>query len=384
MLRVPVNREVLRWAIARSGKDEQALTNRFPKLPEWLRGELQPTWRQAQEFADATYTPIGYLYLDEPPTVEVPIADLRTVADRGVVAPSPNLLETIYTCQQRQSWFQDHALLHNLDAISVVGSARIGGPETVVDVASRMREHLGFDIERRFTTATFEQALRDLVRQVDAAGIMVMTSGIVGSNTHRPLDPEEFRGFALADPLAPLVFINGKSSKSAQMFTLAHELAHIWLGLTALSDADAGVIATKEVERWCNRVAAEFLVPMNAFREQLRPGEDIKRAARRLSRSFKVSTLVIIRRFYEAGELSRTRFQEEYEEELGRLANLMRAEGGGDYYRTQRSRLSERFVRAVIVDTLEGHTLYRDAMRLLGTNTVGTLHEMGRRLGIEA
>lgn len=150
-----------------------------------------------------------------------------------------------------------------------------------------------------------------------------MTSGVVGSNTQRPLDPAEFRGFALADDFAPLVFINGKSTKSAQVFTLAHELAHIWLGKTALSDADAGVVAAGDTERWCNRVATEFLVPLAEFRQRLRPNEEVKDAIRRHAVDFKVSTLVILRRLYEAQVISLAELRAEYPW-LRRLGHLLR------------------------------------------------------------
>lgn len=384
MLRVPVSPQVLRWAVARSGKDEQDLAGRFPRLLEWMSGETQPTWRQAQDFAQATYTPVGYLFLSDPPEETVPIADMRTIADKGVTRPSPNLLETIYLCQQRQGWYQDYAQLNNLDPVELVGSTRPSSGENIEATADRLRTHLGFSLKQRYSARTFLDALVGLVRQLDVAGIMVMTSGIVGSNTHRPLDPQEFRGFALADPHAPVVFVNGNSSKSAQMFTLAHELGHIVLGETALSDADAGTVAREGVERWCNRFAAEFLVPMADFRQLLVREEPVSLAIRRLGRLFKVSTLVALRRLYEAGELEREQFWQEYQDEVARLANLELSGGGGNFYGTQRARVSERFMRAVIVDTLEGQTLYRDALKLLGTRKVSTLQEMGRRLGIES
>ena len=115
-----------------------------------------------------------------------------------------------------------------------VGSATL--ESDVVDVSRSIRKVLGFDVGERRSIPTWTQGLRRFISQADSIGIMVMVSGIVGSNTHRSLNPREFRGFALANPLAPLVFINGKDTKAAQMFTLAHELAHIWLGETALSD----------------------------------------------------------------------------------------------------------------------------------------------------
>jgi Zn-dependent peptidase ImmA (M78 family) len=210
---------------------------------------------------------------------------------------------------------------------------------------------------------------------------MVMCSGVVLNNNYRKLDPEEFRGFALADSLAPLVFINGADSKSAQMFTLAHELAHLWLGQTALSNSDAAEFDGVAVERWCNRIAAEFLVPIDNIRAEIRRNEPLDEAMARHARRFKVSTLVVLRRLFDAEAISRDTFWSAYRAELARLRAIQRSSGGGNFYLSQAARVSKRFARALVESTLEGRSLYRDAMRMLGVSKVATFNELGRSLG---
>jgi Zn-dependent peptidase ImmA (M78 family) len=208
-----------------------------------------------------------------------------------------------------------------------------------------------------------------------------MVNGVVGSNNYRKLDPDEFRGFAISDKLAPLVFINGADTKSAQMFTLAHELAHLWLGQSALSDVEPVSAPTHGVENWCNRVAAELLVPLGVFREHYQLGEDLHGALVRLARHFKVSTLVILRRIHDAGGLTRDELWKVYREELDRLQQIQRG-GGGDFYLTLGARVGKRFARALVASTLEGQTLHRDAFRLLGFSKLSTFRELAQTLGV--
>lgn len=378
-MRVEVKPELLRWAAERSRIEPDALESRFPKLDRWQRGEARPTLKQLEDFARATHTPIGFLFLQEPPIEHIPIPDFRTVAGARVGRPSPDLLDTIYLCQQRQEWYRDFARTIGERLLTFAGSAAV--PSDVVETAARMRETLGFDLEERLRCPTWTDALRRFIELADNAGVLVMVSGVVGSNNRRKLDPDEFRGFALADPLAPLVFINGSDTKAAQMFTLAHELAHIWLGQSAVSDAQPVELDENRVERWCNEVAAELLVPMSVFRAEYDRSADIRTETDRLARRFKVSTLVILRRMHDAGGLDRGRFRAVYDSEVARLRSIPGG-SGGDFYLTLGARASKRFARALVVSTLEGRSSFTEAFRLLGFKKMSTFRELGQKLGL--
>ncbi len=383
MTRVAVRPELLRWARERAGvHDVGDLIGRFPKLVGWEAGDAQPTLKQLGAFAQAVHVPIGYLFLPSPPAEPLPIPDFRTRDGRGLRRASPNLLDMLYACQERQGWYRDFALTVRMPEAAFVSSATLA--DSPADVAARMALTLGFDVAARTACRTWEEALRLFIAQADAVGVLVMVSGVVLSNNRRTLDPEEFRGFALADRRAPLVFINGADTKSGQMFTLAHELAHLWLGSSAVSDAGAAPLnGYRREEVWCNAVAAELLVPIAALRPAIQREEPLDVAMQRLARQFKVSTLVILRRLLDAGALHRPAFDRAWAEERARLRDLARsAPGGGDFYRTTLSRVSRRFARALVESTLEGQTLYRDAFRMLGVKKTETFYNIGREVGV--
>ena len=247
-------------------------------------------------------------------------------------------------------------------------------------IAADIAQRLGFSVDRRRECGTWEEALRLFVLQAESIGVLVMISGVVGSNTHRGLDPDEFRGFALVDKLAPLVFINGADAKAAQMFTLAHELAHIWLGQSAVSDVTPASSSTHNVETWCNRVAAELLVPHKELRRELDAAVPLESLSA-LARTFRVSTLVILRRLLDAGTVSREQFDKAYATELARYT-APKSSSGGDFYLTQPVRLSRRFARAVITSTLEGQTLFRDAFQMLSISKEKTFRQLGEKLEV--
>jgi len=377
---VEINPELLVWARQRSGLGFDKLVHRFPKLAAWERGEQLPTLKQLESFAQATHAPIGYFFLPEPPEEQVPIPDYRTVGDTGVRRPSADLLDTIYQCQQRQDWYRDYAILTREMPVAFVDSLTVATPTE--EAATLMRGALGFDVDDR--GSTWADAFRILVERAESIGFLVMVNGVVGSNTHRKLNPREFRGFALVDDLAPLVFVNGSDTKAAQIFTLVHELAHLWLGGAALDDVDVTGSAGTDAERWCNQVAAEVLLPLTALPRAPESGETLTDWIERLARRFKVSTLVVLRRLYDAGLMAEDEYRAAYRAEFLRIMSFIneRGPGGGNFFNTQPVRTGKTFTRAVVASTLEGQTLYRDALQMLGIKKVSTLHELASRLGI--
>ncbi len=379
MTRIAINSNMLRWARERADLTAEELVGYFPLFMFWERGEKYPTLNQLEHFSKIVHVPIGYLFLTQPPVELIPIPDFRTTRNTHKLRPSPDLLETMYLCQQRQEWYHNYALSMGEAPLSFVGSAT--PKNNVIEIANEIRAMLGFDIEERTKMPTWTDALRHFIDQADTLGILVMCSGVVGNNTHRHLNPDEFRGFALSDLYAPLIFINGADTKAAQMFTLAHELAHIWIGQSAVSDSQAPLKPDQEVEVWCNQVAAECLVPITLFRKLYNQDADIKEEINRLARYFKVSTLVILRRIHDIGVITREELWELHNHELTRLMEYPRS-SGGNFYFTETARVSKRFARALVVSTLEGQTLHRDAFRMLGFSKLETFHELGRSLGV--
>jgi Zn-dependent peptidase ImmA (M78 family) len=384
-VRVEVQPGVLTWARARSGVPDDDWGRRFPKFEAWLAGETAPTLKQLEDFARKTHTPVGFLFLEEPPVETVPIPDFRTIGDRPVGADevvSADLLDVIYACERRQEWYRDNQILEGEPPLAFVGVASTS--DAVDDVAVQMRGVLDWTAQNRATCRGSDGALTWLREHAEAAGVLVMISGIVGSNTHRTLDPQEFRGFALADQYAALVFVNGADSKSAQVFTLVHELAHLWLGETALSDLDPRSVRANDIERWCNQVAAEVLVPMVEFRGRLDSNAQLRAQLRPLAEQFRVSPQVILGRLREAGALTWEQYLAELDLERERVAEFIGNGGGsgGNYYNTKPVQVSRRFARALIASAKEGRTPYTRAFRLLEVKSESTFDGLAEHLGV--
>lgn len=394
--RVPVSPKVLRWALDRSGIPRESLARTFPKLPDWESGAALPTYNQVSALAKAIHVPWAYLFMSTPPSESISIPDLRAFEGPAPARPSPDLIDTIHACQDRQEWYRDYALSEGFARLDFVGSAKVGAsPERT---AARMREAVGLDIEAQRGSKSLGEAKKLLIAKMEDAGLLVMVTGIVGNNTRRRLDLEEIRGLALSDDYAPLVFVNGRESLSAQIFMLVHGLAHIWISSSALSNIGVSTESRfcKE-ERWCGTVAAEFLVPMNALQREHRADADLRPEISRLACGFRVGKPVMLRRLMDARLLDRSSFEKEWHSEMRRLqapkkdgkkrqkgesAKISNGEGGGSFYHALQNRVSRRFASALVCRTLGGETLNREAAELLGVSSAEKLKNVGRSLGV--
>jgi len=383
-MNVTLQPKLLHWARERAGLDVDVLAKKLAtkaeRVTEWERtGEI--SWKKAEKLAHVTHVPFGYLFLEEPPEEALPVADYRTL--RGERSqPSPELLDVLYDAMRKQDWYREYLLDLDADPLEYVGSAQL--KEKPEAVAARIRARFDLNGGWRNESGTWEQALTLLFHQCEEHGLMVLRSGVALGNSHRPLEVEEFRGFALTDSYAPLVFINSKDSPAAQMFTLVHELAHIWLGVSGVSNLEKGTMPASKVERFCNQVAGEVLVPLPALNAEFRPGAELGEELARLRRYFRVSTLVLLYRLRDIGHLEEETFQIWYDrEEQAFQEKKANQKSGGHYFNTQQARVSPNFARAVIGSALEGRTLYRDAYNLLGVKSNETFRKFATHLNVE-
>ena len=380
-LQITLRPHVLRWARQRAGLSPEQLAKKVnvkvDRVTQWEQtGKISVA--QADKLAARTYTPLGYLYLDNPPDESLPIQDFRTRAGQPPNRPSPNLLETIYQMQLRQAWMRDELIEQEEDPLPFVNA--YSPDDDYTKVAAAMHTALELDSGWAAQCRTWRDALSFLRNRLDEIGVLVVFNGIVGNNTSRKLDPGEFQGFALVDEFAPLVFVNSADHIAAQIFTLAHEFAHLCAGETGLTLFDRLLPPNNRTELYCNQVAAEFLVPeqeLHAFWPSIRTSDN---HFQKIARRFKVSAIVAARRALDLQLIDRNAFFDFYEKSKNQGKGRAASTSGGNFWNTQKWRIGPSFAAAVARATKEGRLLYREAYSL--TDLKGdTFEQMPQEMG---
>lgn len=351
---------MITWAIDRAGFRLDDFTQKFPKVLDWLNGVKKPTVKQLEDFSHRVYLPFGYLFLPEPPVEKLPIPFFRT-GRTATAKISLNAQETVRLLKYRQDWLSDYLQENDGEPLSFVG--KFGLQNTPEEIATDIRKNLKLTPDWASQFANWSLAKSHLAQKIEDLGIVLSFNSVVENNNHRKIDPQEVRGFVLVDTYAPFLFINSADSKAAQMFTMAHELAHVWTGQSAGFDSYMMIPADDPMEQLCDRTAAELLVPSFGFHVFWKENPQISAAARH----FKVSEIVAARRALDLGLISKNAFFEFYRNFMNRHFDKKNtAIGGGDFYATQKVRLGLPFLARLNHALKSGKILYREAYQLTG------------------
>ena len=352
--------DLISWAISRAGYEHGEFFEKFPRAQSWLKEEKSPTLPQLRDFAKKAHVPFGYLFLPEPPEEDLPIPFFRTVGGETHQV-DVNLRDTILNLQQRQDWMREYLIEQGDEPLPFIGKFN---PHNQIDqVVQDIREVLGLENNWASECSNWQKALDYLAEKAEEAGIFIVFNSVVDNNTHRPITVDECRGFVMCDTYAPFMFVNSADSKSAQMFTIVHELAHLWIGESAGFDFRRLQPTQNKIETFCDSVAAEFLVPRQDFNLQLQSGRDFSD----LAKIFKVSPVVIARRALDTGNISREMFFSFYNDHIKKYEKKKAARGdGGNFYATLRKRLNRRFFATVHQAVRENKLLYKRAYELTG------------------
>lgn len=360
--RIKVANTIWQWilsTIVLSDEQKSALHN-------WSDGIKTPTFIQLENLSKKINIPFGYFFLKNPPAEEYVLLKYRTVDSLSLKTPSRNLLDIIRQMENTQEWMHEHLIINGADKINFVGD--INPNDDVISVTKKIR--LLLDIEKNWyensTSLTCSYNL--LKKAINDVGIIIMMTGIVGNNTKRKLNIEEFRAFTLIDDYAPLIFINSIDSISGKIFSLLHELVHIGIAKDSFYDSNIYEYPLMSaIETFCNGVTAEILAPMDLFIENwYKKTYDNQKKIIELSNYFKCSKIVIARRAYDNRLIKDTEYASVVMESNKGFVN--KKNSGGHYYKTQATRIDHRFLLALDSSVKEGKTLYSDAFRLTNTN----------------
>lgn len=385
--------EVLRWARESAGLDVDALAKKIPVknrgIVEAWEESGQVSYSTAKKIAAATYTPLAFLYLSDPPVTELPIQDFRR--PRSVVGQQmgSNLRRVLIEAMAKQEWYREYLVEAGAKPLPFVGCITTDLPPT--KAAQTIRGLIPLNMELKSNEPNIGSALNILTEALEAQGILISRSGIVGNNTRRELSADEFRGFSLSDTFAPLIFVNSADWPSAQLFTVMHELVHICLGISALDNADGlpnnstNRGSLSRTESFCNRVAGELLLPEAELLSLVK-----LYSFEKLKTRLNISGPVLLIRLKETGLIDAkefyTRYEKEREEFESRraIAESRRAreeKQRGNFYNSEILRVGRRFASSLIESTLEGRTTYREALFLLNLKTIQTFNKLASKIG---
>ena len=356
--RLDIKKEMLEWAVTRCGQSVEQYAQKNPAFNKWINEEQKPTFKQLEDFAKSVYVPLGYLFLDNPPAEPALIPMFRS----GGGTVSLNVIDEVKAVQERQEWLSSYLEDTGIEKPRYVGTKTVATP--IEETCQAIRDVLGLTLDWAFREYSIGDAIRKLVARMEDAGTMVCINNMVGNNIHRKISVSDCRGFALIDKNAPFIFINGGDAQVAQTFTLIHEFAHVLIGYESGVGDEDSIMNSSDSERYCDKVAAYFLVPEGLFR-QVWPG-DSDNIYGELAKKFKVSRYTIARRAAELHLISVNRQFQLYSVWREEPIPHIERKGHPTFKTIALRRISPTFMIHLSNAAHTSKILYMDAYRLAG------------------
>lgn len=382
-INVNVSPEIIKWALSQTqeGKISQTLMNNITK---WLDGTKTPTFNQIEEFSKKSNIPLGYFFLQKPPAEPIKLLEYRTLDSVQLANPSRNLIETIQDMENIQDWMKSYREELGFDKLDFVGSVK--DHNDIQQIANKIRLDLELSKNWYENCSDSRESFNYIRKLLEDCGVIVMQNGIVKNNTRRALNIEEFRAFTIIDDWAPLIFINSADSRNAKLFSLLHELAHIWIGKDDLfNDRHSKTTGVSHTEIICNAIAGELLVPNDIFMKKWSEYAmtfDTNSLITELTKYFCCGETVIARKALDNHMISQQLYYQISQQAIDNynFQKKYSSKSGGDFYRTMGARLDKCFVRALCESINIGRTSYTEAFRLTNTNHK-TFSEIINRMG---
>ncbi|GHV90488.1 DNA-binding protein [Spirochaetia bacterium] len=366
--KVDISPNIIDWILKTVSFGE--LDDKFlSHLYKWKNEETLPTYAQIESLSQKTHIPLGYFFLKTPPAEDIPLLKFRTINSTTGQVPSRDLIDTYYHMESIQDWMRDYLIDLGNEKLPFVGACK--NNTNIEGIADTIRNTAGLSLDWYFQSNNADKSFNIARKYFENIGIIIIRNGVVGQNNFRPLNIDEFRAFTLIDDYAPLVFINSKDSANGRLFSLFHEIVHIWIGLHSFFN-NSSILSfnISPLETLCNAVAAELLAPNKIFirewydRNHLSVDEKIVAIAK----YFTCGKTVIARRALGNNFIDQVQYAKIAETAINLFKNEKIKQEGGNYYAAIKQRYGNTFILALDNSIREGKTLYTEAFKLTNTN----------------
>ena len=389
-----LNPAIFRWARTTAGfsLDQAAAALGFgdtrrrsaaDRLAALESGEETPSRSVILKMAKVYRRSLLVFYLSDPPRPGNRGQDFRLVPGGREVQAEPLLDALIRDLQGRQAIVRSILEEGEPQDLAFIGSASMNVPAGVL--INQISEKINFSLSEFHSQADINEAFKYLREKVETSGVFVILLGNLGSH-HTNISPESFRGFAIADSIAPFIVVNDRDAKAAWSFTVLHELVHLWLGTTGIS----GASFDSQIETFCNDIAGEILLPSSELGALsfVRQGslEEAIEVISSFAERRKISRAMVAYKLLRAGTIDQRKwrrlsdhFRQEFLESRARNEVIERRESGPDYYVVKRHRLGRALLNLVRNSLTEGSLTYTKAGQILGVkprNVEPLVHEI--------